>query len=52
MLQEPVGKGYSTDFTLLTDWQADIPSVGVKEGLSCVISRAKWHRKARNLALP
>ena len=25
ILQEPVGKGYSFDFLLLTDWQADIP---------------------------
>ena len=29
-----------------------LPSVGVKEGLSCVFSRAKWRGKARNLALP
>ena len=29
-----------------------IPSVGVKEGLSCVFSRTKWPGKARNLALP
>ena len=25
ILQGPVGKGYSTDFFLLADWQADIP---------------------------
>ena len=29
-----------------------VPSVGVKERLSCVISRSKWRGKARNLALP
>ena len=28
-----------------------VPSVGVKEVLSCVFSRAKWRGKARNLAL-
>ena len=30
----------------------NVPSVGVKEGLSCVFSRAKWRGKAPNLALP
>ena len=29
-----------------------VPSVGVKEGLSCVFCCAKWRGKARNLALP
>ena len=29
-----------------------LPSVGVKEGLSCVFASAKWRGKARNLALP
>ena len=29
-----------------------LQSVGVKEGLSCVFSRAKWRGKARKLALP
>ena len=37
-------------------WMVAVPrtvlSVGVEEGLSCVFSRAKWHRKARKLALP
>ena len=34
------------------DLPSDIPSVGVKEGLSCVFSCAKWRGKARNLAFP
>ena len=37
----------------MNDWMGNgVPSVGVKEGLSCVFSRAKWCGKARNLALP
>ena len=34
------------------EFSFSVPSVGVKEGLSCVFSRAKWCGKARNLALP
>ena len=33
-------------------WWGSVPSLWVKEGLSCVFSRAKWRGKARNLAFP
>ena len=36
---------------MYTRYTRSIPSVGVKEGLSCVFSRAKWRGKARILAL-